>query len=64
MGPEAWRRCEVEGAVMGVAARRVVLGEGRVCRVQLRKAGPAVEGAGRIVWVERAQVGVGGKMGA
>jgi hypothetical protein len=49
---------------MGVAARRVVLGEGWVWRVQLRRAGPADEGAGRIVWVVTEGWGVGGEMGA
>jgi hypothetical protein len=49
---------------MGVAARRVVLDEGRLWRVQLRRAGPADEGAGRIVWAVREGWGVRGEMGA
>ena len=33
-------------------SRDGVVAEGRVCRVQLRKAGPAEDGTGRIVAVE------------
>lgn len=54
---DAWRRCvmEVVWGATGVATRRaavvVVWEVGRLCRVQLRKAALAVEGAGRMTAV-------------
>ena len=49
---DCWRRCCVMDVVVWGATNRAVALElcvvGRVCRVQLRMAAPAVEGAGRM----------------